>query len=1089
MKINRVNVMLFILPLVLMLAAWAQATRSLSGTVLNAEGASVPNAAVTVTPVNGGTPQRVLTGSDGKFTITGLPEGAYKVEVEYSGYKRTAVQNIDLGPAAAADIRVELQRGDTRETVEVQARAVLIQTESGETANSLDIRTVSETPVFDRNHQQLVNLVPGITPPYTNPNPVLDPQQNRLWETNGLSNAANRRNLDGVENDEPFNGGAVFVTPLQAVQQLDLITSNYDAQSGRAAGTILNPVTRSGSNGIHGSLFEFNSNNAMAARNFFDPKGYPQSRFTINQTGASVGGPIKRDTTFFLIDFEADLNRSQTPIVTTVPTADLRSGNFSGVPGLSLYNPNSGLPDGSGRSLFPNNMIPASQISSVSRSLLPFIPMPNSSGLENNLAVNVPVRNDGYRGDVRLDHKIGEINLFARGSYADYSTAQGSALGVLGGSTGHLQTANAMIGMTQNLSPSLTTDVRLGYTRYSNKLNVNLNTPSPSALGFGDPSASLLANAGFTNLGLPQIQINGMQSFGTQPGYPQYNTDNNWNLINGWHKLIGRHDIHFGFDIYYIRSNGFQNFAFGPEGGFLFGPGATASPTGTGLGPYGNYANSLAGFLVGAPTEAGRNLPAFTPGYSTWQASGYLADTVKLTDRLTVDIGARYDVFTPPAARYSSGVFMYNPTSNQLIPATGSGFTGNMETNFNNIAPRIGIAYRPLERTVIRAGYGINFFQGPLNFYASSLLSNVAIANGGLGTGFARAGTFDQLPSLASLTTVSSSPIPAPNSPLAFSPNNVRTPYVQNFDFLIQHDVGKYGLIASVGYVGNLGRELPYSLETNAAAAGAGVNGQPLNTPFGRTASTIERLNGLTSNYNSLQANLTKRFSQSLSFTMAYTYSRALDYGGGLNPLLNNLNVRSNYGPADWDRTHMFTLSHVWRLPIGADSNFLHEGLVGKLLGPWQIDGIFTWVSGTPFTLTADPTLCNCPGNTPTASTIVTGTSTTFIPVPTFFGFLPIPYRSLNFAYTQPPPNSFGNLGRNSVRGPGFANYNVSLFRSFVLHEQARLEFRAEAYNLANTAHFANPIANVSDANFGQSISTLNYDPERRLQVAVRILF
>jgi hypothetical protein len=318
----------------------------------------------------------------------------------------------------------------------------------------------------------------------------------------------------------------------------------------------------------------------------------------------------------------------------------------------------------------------------------------------------------------------------------------------------------------------------------------------------------------------------------------------------------------------------------------------------------------------------------------------------------------------------------------------------------------------------------------------------------------------------------------------------MRTPYVQNFDFLIQHDLGRYGLIASVGYVGNLGRELPYSLETNAAAAGAGVLGQPFNTAqFGRTASTIERLTGLTSNYNSLQANLTKRFSQNLSFTMAYTYSRALDYGGGLNPLLNNLNVPSNYGPADFDRTHMFTLSHVWRLPIGADSNFLHEGVLGKILGPWQIDGVFSWVSGTPFTLTADPTLCNCPGNTPTASAVVTGTSTAFIPVPTSFGFLPIPYQALNFAYTQPAANTFGNLGRNSVRGPGFANYNVSLFRSFVLHEQARLEFRTEAYNLTNSVHFANPVGNVSDANFGQSISTLPYDPERRLQVAVRILF
>jgi hypothetical protein len=223
---------------------------------------------------------------------------------------------------------------------------------------------------------------------------------------------------------------------------------------------------------------------------------------------------------------------------------------------------------------------------------------------------------------------------------------------------------------------------------------------------------------------------------------------------------------------------------------------------------------------------------------------------------------------------------------------------------------------------------------------------------------------------------------------------------------------------------------------------------------------------------------------------MAYTYSRALDYGaGGLNPLLNNLNVRANYGPADWDRTHMFSMSHVWRLPIGADSSFLHEGVIGRVLGPWQIDGIFSWVSGTPFTLTADPTLCNCPGNTPTASTVVTGTSTSFIPAPTFFGFLPVPYQALNFAYAQPGAGSFGNAGRNSVRGPGFANYNVSLFRSFVFYEQSRIEFRAEAYNLTNSPHFANPIGNVSSANFGQSTNTLSFAPERRLQLALRILF
>jgi hypothetical protein len=290
--------------------------------------------------------------------------------------------------------------------------------------------------------------------------------------------------------------------------------------------------------------------------------------------------------------------------------------------------------------------------------------------------------------------------------------------------------------------------------------------------------------------------------------------------------------------------------------------------------------------------------------------------------------------------------------------------------------------------------------------------------------------------------------------------------------------------------VGNLGRELPYSREINAAAPGTGEAGEPLNAQFGRTASTIERATGLTSNYNSLQASLTKRFSQNLSFTAAYTYSRSLDHGaGGVTPLVNNLNFQSNYGPSDWDRTHMFTLSHVWRLPIGAESGHLSNGIIGRILGPWQLDGVFHWVTGTPLTITADPTLCNCPGNMPLASTGATGTSTSFIAAPTFFGFFPVPVQSLNFAFTQPGVGTQGNLGRNSARGEGFANYDLSMFRSFVIREGSRVEFRASAFNIGNTAHFANPILNVNSANFGQSIGTLPYAPERRLQLGARLVF
>ncbi|HTM49041.1 MAG TPA: TonB-dependent receptor, partial [Bryobacteraceae bacterium] len=974
MNKRRFKFLIFIAPLILIFGLSAQTTGSLSGKVNNSAGAPVANATVTVTPVNGGTPQKVLTGPDGAFVIAGLPPGAYRVEVEYSGYKRSSVQNLDLVTGGPATIQVELEHGNVQETVQVQATAVLVEPENAQAAITFPARNVTETPIFDRNHQELTQFTPGVTPPRPLESRLLDPQRDRIWETNGLADGTNYKTLDGVPNIEPFTGRSVYVTPSQGVQQLNLITSNYDAQYGRAAGSILNPATRRGSNDVHGSLFEFNSNSFFHARNFFNPKGFAQSHSNINQFGVSVGGPLHRDTTFFFINYEGSLDRSQVPTVTTVPTADFRAGNFSAVPGLTLYNPATGTASGAGRSPFANNVIPPARIAPVAQSLMAGMPLPNLEGFENNYFANVPYRNDGHRGDVRLDHRIGEkANLFTRWSYANYITDESSPLGLLGGGNGRLLNHNAMLGGSYSFSPSGVVDLRLNYTRYSDRLR-NMASPfTPAGLGFSDPTT------GIANAVIPQFSITGMQAFGSTANFPQHNINNNFNVTNGWNVVTGRHTLRLGFDVWHIRASGFQNYTYGPGAGYVFGPGATASPTGQGLGPFGTFANSFASFLLGTPTQAGRDAGYWNPGYTQWQAAAYVSDSLKLGRRLTLDIGGRWDVFTPLAPMNSSGVFIYDPAANQLLPTNVNGVdnVGNIQTNWKNVAPRIGLAYRPLGSVVVRAGYGINFFNGPLNFWAGSLMTNIGTSSGGSMGSFAAApgASLSRLPAAppASFATATAA-VSANNIPVYFTPSNVRTPYVQNFDFQIQSDLGRYGLVGSIGYAGNLGRELPYSRDLNAAAPGTGSVGQPFFSRFGRTASVIERATGLTSNYNSLQASLSKRFGQGLSFTAAYTYSRSLDHGtGGTAPLLNNSSFQANYGPSDWDRAHMFTLSHVWQLPIGANTGVLSEGVIGKILGPWQIDGVFRWVSGTPLTITADPTLCNCPGNTPTASTVVSG--------------------------------------------------------------------------------------------------------------------
>jgi hypothetical protein len=741
-------------------------------------------------------------------------------------------------------------------------------------------------------------------------------------------------------------------------------------------------------------------------------------------------------------------------------------------------------------------MIPTGLISPVARNIASQFPEPNLGGFENNFAANVPQRSDGHRGDFRMDHKAGEAtNLFLRYSLANVVAREDAALGLLGGGNAHLQNHNAMIGGTSTFSPTLIMDLRFNYNRYANNRGTSLGV-TPSQLGFVDPSAAGFEAAGLSNLGIPSISIAGMQPFGTPANYPALNVDNTLNLVNNWNWMTGRHNFHIGFDVWGIRADNWRQYPYGPSAGYTFGAGPTTSAAATDLGAFGSYSNSFASLLLGAPTQFGRNLPTISPSFWQVQGSAYLTDMFKVTDRLTIELGARWDVFQPLRPRNNAGVYVYDPTSNQLLP-NGTGPVsnrGNVETNWLNIGPRFGFAYRAAERTVLRGGYGIMYYNGPLNFYMNSFISDPGVGAGVAGglapaTGIGTGATFGVLPTVTP-TVADGTPLAAPNTPLAYTPGDIRNPRVHQYNLMIEHDLGRYGLIGSVGYVGNLGRNLLYSQETNFSAPGTGLAGLPLNTAFGRTASTVERGAGLNSNYNSLQASLTKRFGQSLSFTTAYTWSKSLDYGaGGLAPLLNATDRRANYGPSDWDRTHMFTASHVWRIPIGANTGVLSEGVIGRILGPWQLNGMLRWMSGTPFTVTADPALCNCIGTTPTADQVFTGTSTAIVPVPTFFGFFPVAVEQANFGVAPPAPGTIGNLGRNSLRGDDFFNYDVSLFRSFVIRDQTRLEIRGEAFNIFNTPQFSNPVANVNSAAFGQSVRTLPFAPERRLQVAARILF
>jgi hypothetical protein len=971
--------------------------------------------------------------------------------------------------------------GNTTEKVEIMARAPQLQTDTAEIARQFDSRVVRELPVQDRNIQEFVGLMTGVTPPLPVEDPLTDPQRNRTWNTNGQPAMANYRTWDVLTNQEAFTNRAVNVPSLETVREFNVRTSNYRAESGRAGGSITGITSSPGTNGFHGSLFEFYAPGTFQARNFFNFSPAPKPHSVSHQFGGTAGFPVVQDRAFVFLGYEGTwLHESQTAI-STVPTAEMRVGNFSGIQGVTLFNPLTGAASGTNRTVFANNMIPTSAIRPLSSAILSAVPLPNQPGLINNYVSNVPFRSEGHRPNGRLDWRVGDSTyLFGRYGYSNFWVSEPSPLGPIGnGGENNLHNHNALFSLVHNFSPATSMELRVNYTRYAD---------DPSALPFNLANLPASVAAAFPN-GLPSIQITGMSALGTAARFAGTSISNNWNLANTWSHQRGRHSITAGVDGWWIRGDGFLNPQFGSLGSFMFTPGATLTPGSALVNPVGSFANSFASFLVGAPTQIGQNLP-IRPLLENWQVAGFASDRIQVTRNLIVDLGVRYDVFSPLGLRNQTGFFRYNSSNNRLIDASTTDKYGNADWDLNNWAPRFGFALRAHDRAAIRGGYTISYWNPPLQMDSPSFIPGTAGFQAGVNNGFAVAGTFGAIP--ASMPVTGSF---APNQNFVTSAGKLETPSVQQFYLMLQGDLG-WATVFDAGYVGNLGRHLPYFREMNAAAPGTGTAGLLFNTAANgfRTASVLERDNGLNSNYNSLQINLTKRFAKMFAFSLAYTWSKSLDYGGGMTPLLNPLNRSLNYGPSDWDRQHMITFSHLWQLPFGPGSPYLNHGVLAQVLGGWQLNGVFRWATGTPFTPTGDPTRCNCPGVTPTADIVQSGTQTFLEPFyfNSFYfgyGFGLIPVEVPVFAVTEPALGAFGNAGRNIFRSSDLTNYNFSIFRSFGLPDKFKLEFRGEAYNLTNTPHFASPVTDVSSLNFGRSTRLLpGYGP-RTVQAALRLIF
>jgi len=1058
---------------------------TLVGTVTDVSGAVVPEAQVTIVEMQTGVRRRLMSNQEGQYTQTFLPPGIYEVEVEKEGFKKVSRGKIQVQVASTVRVDFRLEPGTITETVQVTAESPLLQSDRSDVNRTITSQTVRELPVANRSFQALVGLLPGVTPPIANFTALEDPQRTTFYQANGQGNSANNVQVDGVDNNNPTLGLTIYIPPAESVQEVNISTSNFNAEFGRAGGAVMNVITRGGTNQFHGSLFHFHRNTKLRARNFFNFVPQPKPSFVRNQFGGTFGGPIQRNKTFFFGSIQGTLEHRSTTQLSTVPDAAWRGGDFAGVTGLTLYDPLT-APAGAGRTPFAANRIPQSRIHPIASRLTSFIPATNLGGLVNNLVGNVPFKNDGYNYDGRVDHNFNERNsVFLKYNYSPYSVAQNALLGfkVGDGVASTARTHTVALNYNRQWSPTLLMEARFGYNRYFVDVNGNniddtlageLNLRNP----FPDPISSR---------GLPRYDVGGMPGMGVPVVYPLINTDNLFNWVNTWSKNINRHTMKWGADIRRIRADRFQpqGLNFGPRGRFQFNPGTTAIQ-GAALGPFGTLGHSYAAFLVNAPDLTSRTFQTVTPTNRVTQAFFFFHDSWVVSPKLTLDLGLRYEAHSTVKPRYAGGASNYDPNANRLVVAGFGdiGLSTNVDYDPNNFAPRVGFAYKLSQKAVLRGGYGISYYTGRFGFTGGTLSTQFPViynVQNGVANDFRIDGSMDTIVPVPIQAIPQNGIIsPAPNQAFFTIPKNTPIPFVHSYSLTYQRELGR-GIVMDAGYAGTLGRRLPSQRELNHALPGTGAAGLRFNQAFGRTVSVAERANHYNNNYNALQVNVQKRFANGLQFGVAYTWSKVLSVQDDQGGFVIAADVRRNYGPTSFDRNQMFVVNHIYELPFGPGKKYFQSGAGKWLIGGWQLNGILRAVSGSPFNITADAGPCNCPGNGQFADVVG--------PFKKLGGVGPGQRFFDTTAFAAPAPNRFGNATRNLGRGPNLANYDFSIFRNFDLREGWRLEFRTEFYNLTNSPQFANPVGNANAGNFGQITGTIANTGEREVQFALRLRF
>ncbi|HSM86726.1 MAG TPA: TonB-dependent receptor [Candidatus Limnocylindrales bacterium] len=1083
----------------------------LTGQVLDASGAAIPNARITLTGMETGVSMTTTSTSEGIYEFSGVRPGAYKLAVQAHGFSRSEQSGIVLHTGDRARVDPRLAVGSAHEVVVVSADAPLLQAESGSLRQVITREKIQNIPLNGRNFVTLATLAPGVAlPPGT-----------LLPRINGGRPRTNEYLFDGITALLPEPGQVVFFPVVDAIQEFSVESNSVPAQFGRFNGGVVNLSTRAGTNNFHGSAFEFVRNEAFNARDFFAPANQRKPEFRRNQFGATLGGPLARNRTFFFADYQGSRQAIGVTRISTVPTLLQRQGIFTEpINGkvVPIFDPATTAPDGSGgftRAQFTNNTVPSGRLDPVAMAVLNRYPLPNLPGTANNFVRVASDQDNQDQFDLRLDHHFGERDQF----FSRYSIFHDNAnpAAPLPDGSGKIATVSGGTGapgptdtLGQQFVGSYThefdafklNELRLGYTRRGvTRTGVVLGAPASQALSLpGIPE-----NANFTDA-LPSFNITGIQTIGSTASTFLHSRTDVTELVDNFSWQKGKHSLKFGGDFRWERLDIFQ--PPNPAGTFQFTQLFTDLPGTTATG------NALASFLLGQVQQFQFDFQGNTMRPRAHIAELFVQDDWKVTRRLTVNAGTRYTLNFPSTEVDNQGA-VFNLTTRKLDFLGQNGFPKSArELHWLDFGPRAGISYLATSRTVVRGGYGM-----------------VWIEQAGITTPF----TAPQFPFLQTVSQrtlnnitpafqLSAGPTvaPIPLTPDAglgqgvFAVNRgLGSGYVQQWNVAVEHQISK-NVSLEFGYAGNhivhlglpdvninqltpdqlaQGNTLLQSvpnpffgiLPASSSLGGPTITKAQLLKPFPEfTNVALYRNNVGSSHYEAFEARLEQRMSHGLSYLISYTHSKLIDEASSVFdasvltgpvanfPVANSFDLRRERDSSSGDLPNVLSASYTWNLPVHV------SGWVGTLTDGWQIAGVISIQSGLPLAIT-QATNFNAFAGYGVQRPNLNGE-------PNLSPGQRSPAHFFNTAaFSVAPQFTLGSSSRNPVRGPAFRNGDIAFIKNSKLKEGINLQLRTEIFNLTNTPAFAQPNGGLGSPGFGSISSTIT-NP-RVVQLGAKVVF